>query len=185
MLRLVTKKNGFSGMGNCLSLGLSKQYYYFILNGKNKYPIKFGPWKKQEHDDIVVYQQNFPFRLGVDERKTYWLFSDKLYWTHEILSNEDVHALLLDKERRKRRTIERAQSRVNIELSSKVGRASIPDDVKTFVWQRDKGRCVKCDSNEKLEFDHIIPLSMGGSDTARNIQLLCEICNREKGGNLI
>ncbi len=185
MLRLVTKKNGFSDIGSCLFLGLSKKYHYFILNGKNNYPTKFGPWKKQEYEDVVAYQQTFPYRLGIDDRKTYWLFCDKLYWTYEILSTEEAHALLLDKERRKRRTIERAQSRMDIELTTNVIRTSIPDDVKTFVWQRDKGQCVKCNGNKKLEFDHIIPISMGGSNTARNIQLLCETCNREKGGDLV
>ena len=53
-----------------------------------------------------------------------------------------------------------------------------------FVWRRDNGRCVVCGSQEKLEYDHIIPISMGGSNTERNIQLLCEKHNRSKGGNL-
>ena len=63
-------------------------------------------------------------------------------------------------------------------------RERIPDDVKMFVWKRDNGKCVKCGSQVKLEFDHIIPLSMGGSNTARNLQLLCEGCNRSKGANI-
>jgi hypothetical protein len=45
----------------------------------------------------------------------------------------------------------------------------IPPVVKIEVWQRDGGRCVQCKSNEKLEYDHIIPVSKGGSNTARNI----------------
>jgi hypothetical protein len=64
------------------------------------------------------------------------------------------------------------------------GRRPIPDDVKIFVWRRDEGRCVNCGSNQDLEYDHIIPVVMGGSDTARNLQLLCEPCNRAKGGSL-
>jgi len=59
-------------------------------------------------------------------------------------------------------------------------RTQIPDDVKIFVWKRDGGKCVKCGSIENLEYDHIIPFSKGGSNTERNIQLLCEKCNREK-----
>jgi len=68
--------------------------------------------------------------------------------------------------------------------SSSKERQPIPDDVKMFVWQRDGGRCVKCGSQENLEYDHIIPISKGGSNTARNIQLLCEKCNRTKGANI-
>ncbi|MBU4140690.1 MAG: HNH endonuclease, partial [Candidatus Omnitrophica bacterium] len=48
------------------------------------------------------------------------------------------------------------------------------------VWRRDGGKCVKCGSRENLEFDHIIPVVKGGSNTARNVELLCEKCNREK-----
>lgn len=57
---------------------------------------------------------------------------------------------------------------------------SIFQQVKDLVWNRDKGKCRECGSNEKLEFDHIIPFSKGGSNTYRNIQLLCEPCNRTK-----
>jgi Holliday junction DNA helicase RuvB subunit len=63
-------------------------------------------------------------------------------------------------------------------------RQAIPDDVKMFVWQRDGGHCVRCGSQENLEYDHIIPVSKGGSNTSRNIQILCQNCNRSKGANL-
>jgi hypothetical protein len=62
-------------------------------------------------------------------------------------------------------------------------REPIPEDVRMFVWRRDGGRCATstCRSNKNLEFDHIIPLAEGGSNTERNLQLLCETCNRQKG----
>lgn len=52
-------------------------------------------------------------------------------------------------------------------------------EVKREVWRRDGGKCVKCGSRANLEYHHIIPFSKGGSNTARNIELLCEKCNRE------
>ena len=60
----------------------------------------------------------------------------------------------------------------------------ISQSVKDKVWNRDGAKCVQCGSNEKLEFDHIIPHSKGGSNTYRNIQLLCEACNREKSAKI-
>lgn len=60
----------------------------------------------------------------------------------------------------------------------------ISQNVKDKVWNRDQGKCIECGSNEKLEFDHIIPFSKGGSNTYRNIQLLCEECNRKKSNQL-
>jgi len=64
-------------------------------------------------------------------------------------------------------------------------RAPISDEVKMYVWQRDGGKCVKCGSQEKLEYDHIIPFSKGGSNSERNIQILCEKCNKEKRDNIV
>ncbi len=60
----------------------------------------------------------------------------------------------------------------------------IPKHVQREVWRRDRGRCVECGSKERLEFDHIIPFSKGGSNTARNIQLLCEKCNKKKSNSI-
>jgi 5-methylcytosine-specific restriction endonuclease McrA len=35
-----------------------------------------------------------------------------------------------------------------------------------------------------LEFDHIIPLSQGGSNRTRNLELRCESCNRAKAAKI-
>lgn len=59
-------------------------------------------------------------------------------------------------------------------------RESIPERVRREVWRRDGGRCVDCGSRERLEYDHIIAVSRGGANTARNIELRCETCNRRK-----
>jgi 5-methylcytosine-specific restriction endonuclease McrA len=56
--------------------------------------------------------------------------------------------------------------------------------VRNEVWRRDQARCVDCGSRERLEYDHIIAVSRGGSNTARNIELRCETCNRKKGAGI-
>lgn len=60
----------------------------------------------------------------------------------------------------------------------------IPQSVKEQVWRRDNGRCVVCGSQQGLEYDHIIPFSRGGASTFRNVQLLCESCNRKKSARI-
>lgn len=57
-------------------------------------------------------------------------------------------------------------------------------EVRREVWRRDQGKCVNCGSQQRLEFDHMIPVAMGGANTARNVCLLCETCNRTKGASL-
>lgn len=63
-------------------------------------------------------------------------------------------------------------------------REALSKAVQREVWQRDGGCCVECSTREKLCFDHIIPLSRGGSNTVRNLQLLCESCNLSKGNRI-
>ena len=57
-------------------------------------------------------------------------------------------------------------------------------EIKDEVWNRDNGQCVDCSSQKDLEFDHIIPVAKGGANTYRNLQLLCEDCNRSKSDNI-
>lgn len=60
----------------------------------------------------------------------------------------------------------------------------IPDVVKRQVWDRDGGRCVRCDAGDYLEFDHIIPHARGGANTVGNVQLLCRKCNNLKSDRI-
>lgn len=71
----------------------------------------------------------------------------------------------------------------NLEKESKRSR-TISQEVKDKVWNRDGGKCIICGSNELIEFDHIIPFSRGGANTYRNIQILCQSCNRSKSDSI-
>ncbi len=52
---------------------------------------------------------------------------------------------------------------------------------KLFFAQQ--GKCAACRVifKGRMELDHILPLSLGGSNDDSNIQLLCRTCNRSKG----
>ena len=63
-------------------------------------------------------------------------------------------------------------------------RERIPPALRSEIWRRDEGLCRKCGSREHLQFDHIIPVSKGGSTTAQNLQLLCRSCNLNKGSKI-
>lgn len=53
------------------------------------------------------------------------------------------------------------------------------------VFQRDGFICSYCSSTEKLECDHIIPISKGGSNEMTNLTTACQTCNRSKGDKLV
>lgn len=135
------------------------------------------------------YAKHAPVKLKLDGStgRQYWLLKKKVYVTTDLrLKPADVLALGNEAENKRRLRLEKAHSLQSMvkQLDTRARRASIPQDVKMIVWQRDGGRCVTCDSQQSLEFDHIIPVAMGGSNTARNLQLLCEPCNRRKGATL-
>jgi len=90
---------------------------------------------------------------------------------------------ILDKEGEEYEDEEEDEDDIDFELKEKK-RKPISQSVKDKVWRRDEGKCVSCGSNENLEFDHIIPHSKGGADTYRNLQLLCEPCNRKKSDKI-
>lgn len=97
---------------------------------------------------------------------------------------------ILEKERKRRLDSEAIQELINNgELSDKFSnqhqRENIPSEIRQYVWERDLASCVICKSREKLEFDHIIPVSKGGSNTINNIQVLCQKCNRAKSNKIL
>lgn len=45
--------------------------------------------------------------------------------------------------------------------------------------------CSKCGAETKLTLDHVVPVSKGGHPTSKkNLDILCEYCNKDKGSKL-
>lgn len=143
---------------------------------------------RAEYGRLRRRQTETPVCVLVDEerRRAWWLFNDSVYFEDDGYDAEEVKALLLAREAQKQRRLKRALAMLQqTEMPPTPAREAIAGEVKRFVWRRDGGRCVGCGGQERLEFDHVIPLAMGGSNTARNLQILCEACNREKGASLV
>ncbi len=69
------------------------------------------------------------------------------------------------------------------EYLKKIGynkRKNIIDSVKNKIFQRDNYACTKCGNKEKLHIDHIVPVSLGGTNNENNLQVLCSTCNLRK-----
>lgn len=139
-------------------------------------------------DDFTINEDDY--RSEIEERTEYYRKliiqeqeeQERLFIESE---KEKIKQQILEKQRKKelrKKAIEELREEGLIECVKK--REPIPQDVQDAVWRRDNGRCVKCGSQENLEFDHIIPFSKGGSNSIRNLQLLCEKCNREKSNHI-
>ncbi len=63
-------------------------------------------------------------------------------------------------------------------------RHSIPSELRKIVFKRDDGKCKRCGSDEDIHYDHIIPVSKGGSTSENNLELLCQTCNLSKSDRI-
>jgi hypothetical protein len=144
--------------------------------------ITLEGWSK-----VKIEQRTYPVKVCTEGERTYWHFQDRFYWENEGLDADEVLALLVSEQQRKRGRIERAQAMAAMGWQPQDQarrRDVIPDDVKQLVWMRDGGRCRQCGAQEELQYDHIIPFSMGGSSNPENLQILCGPCNRRKSAGL-
>jgi 5-methylcytosine-specific restriction endonuclease McrA len=131
--------------------------------------------------ELELWQREQPVALIEAEGRQWWWYRDCFYWEDDGLRAYDVMALVVERERRKQRKLERAHAAMHQELNGAPRREPVPREVRLAVWQRDGGRCVECASDFELQYDHVIPFSMGGASSVENLQLLCADCNRAKG----
>jgi hypothetical protein len=119
--------------------------------------------------------------MTIGER-AFWRYDGKWHTDNEGLDAQQVHALLVTRAMRNSDRVNRAMTiAAQGQLPVPSQRTGIAPEVRQLVWQRDQGRCVYCGATSELQLDHQIPVSMGGSNTEANLQLLCGPCNRRKG----
>ena len=55
----------------------------------------------------------------------------------------------------------------------------LSDDAKKVIIEERGGKCTKCSSTDDLSVHHVIPLSHGGTNEAKNLEVLCLNCHRK------
>jgi 5-methylcytosine-specific restriction endonuclease McrA len=146
-------------------------------------PAGAATWSARRFRALQERQAREPVALLERERRIYWLFEDRCYWEDDGLEAADVLALVRERQRRQQRRLERAHAALAGDEAA-ARREPIPRAVRLAVWKRDGGACVACGARFDLQYDHVIPLALGGAGTAENLQILCAECNREKGAAL-
>jgi hypothetical protein len=116
--------------------------------------------------------------------RRYWWCRDRFWWEDDDLTADDVLALVHERDERRQRQLDRAHAALALGGMPRRRRRPIPVEVRQAVFRRDGGRCVECGSDFDIQYDHVIPVALGGSSTVANLQILCAPCNRQKGAAL-
>jgi HNH endonuclease len=125
--------------------------------------LRFRAWRDQ--GDLPVF-------VARARRRQWWWWQNAFYWESIDCGPEDVAALLVMLERD---DVQGLGWELDVHLAE-----PIPEDVKRLVYERDRGRCLACGSDELIQYDHVVPWSMGGGNEPHNIRLLCAGCNRRQ-----
>lgn len=153
-------------------------------------PLKsdFDMAKDILNDSEIEEQANRPLSISIP---SVWAYKNYLLQiiSDEYLNDEEailyIKSYVLDHERGIEEMRNKIKTLVQILENGEFGkRENIPEHVRMYVWRRDGGKCADCGSIRKLEFDHVIPISKGGSNTVRNVRILCEKCNRNKSNKI-
>jgi 5-methylcytosine-specific restriction endonuclease McrA len=141
--------------------------------------------RRAEHAELAAAQRTeaVPVLLAPGGR-TYWWCMDRFFWEDDGLDADDVLALVHERRLRDRRRLARAHAALAQEHDPVPRRDAIPREVRRAVWERDGGACVACGEAFELQFDHVIPVALGGASTVDNLQVLCGPCNRRKGADV-
>jgi 5-methylcytosine-specific restriction endonuclease McrA len=159
--------------------------FVLVLGKKEAFVGNRRKWSKVEVQEFLNYTAQWPAFLADVSGKRYWLHAARVFSDSEGLTQDQVHALLVVRDQRNQRRVDRAVEMVQQgQRPVEPVRGHIADEVRRFVWQRDRGACRNCGAGTELQFDHIIPVAMGGSSEPENLQLLCGPCNRMKGASL-
>jgi len=152
--------------------------HHFVVGRRMAPPVTSRRLREMERR-----QADRPVCVMEAEGRRWWWFCHRFFSEADDLAPEDVVALVLDRERRRRRKLERARA---AQVAEEAGprRDPVSREVRRAVWERDGGRCAHCGHDFDLQYDHVIPHSLGGASTEANLQLLCGDCNREKGAGL-
>lgn len=134
-------------------------------------PEQRAAYLERKSVELAEYRKGYYLRPDVKDRQKAY-YSDpanrerKSKWTKGYQAQADV--------RDRRRVTENARRVAkSIDLMPKNGWTML----KLFYGEK----CMRCNSTNNLQLDHVLALARGGQHSLNNAQILCAPCNQSKG----
>lgn len=159
-------------------LGNVKRFYFF---GTGCPPVLLD---NNFLESASLQQQMVPIQLAAYGQRQWWWFANQFWWENGGYAAADVLALIRQRQRQDAERLERARRAVSLERTPTQRRSPITREMRRVVYERDGGACVECGSRFDLQYDHILPVALGGATTVENLQILCGECNQRKGAEI-
>ena len=148
----------------------------------------------------ILKHYNVHFKMKQEITSDYkWYMFERLRDPLRRIAHEAFCILLSDKELMRRfgeriadaiADISPAEHPNYLQENGRLKRStSWPRWLQDALFYRENGRCALCSTdltrvflpNAKIQIDHIIPISRGGTTDPTNLQMLCARCNQDKG----
>ena len=163
---------------------LRKRYRVLLQVGKVEHKLD-GRVTLEQFRTQERLSQTTPVCYAVLDGKGYWRFAGRWYVDTLGLDPEAARNRLLALQLKEQAVREREADLVARGDAPLPGeRRPVHGDVRAQVFRRDGGRCVACGGDADLQIDHVVPVRLGGGNSAGNLQVLCGPCNRRKGASV-
>jgi excisionase family DNA binding protein len=141
---------------------------------------------KGQYEHLLGVQRITPVSLTTRNGLRWWWHRDRFWWADAKLSADEVEWMILTRDlasEHQREKLEQARAGILGRKGAVSAEDAVPEEVRREVWMRDRGRCVDCDISWSVAFDHLLPLAVGGSNTAANLELRCRPCQQRRRAN--
>ena len=157
-----------------------------VRKPRNGCPESIGTGVRKPPESAKERSNSAPELYWSFKTVNYWHYKDKWYVDDDGLKQDEVLALIKSYDLQLKKKVSEAKTAASAgRVPDGSLREMIPEKVRHAVWERDGGACRSCGSKTDLQYDHLIPVSMGGANSEENLQILCGTCNRRKGASVV
>lgn len=121
----------------------------------------------------LTYENQAKYDALISEGRTLQVFTDNEHIVLRTIFNNGVRHLSELKAHLRNQPRRDAQAFIG------------KNNIRVWLFKRDRWRCLCCSSSKQLTVDHIVPVNKGGNNTLSNLQTLCRSCNSRKSDSFI